>query len=179
MTKTLFAGPINLFIYQGAVEIIGEAHAQQVSGAGQRSSIWHEFSSAYGVRAGQGLALRTGRATFQALIRQHGEGLGLTNLTYRLQPTRQKLFHGLRVLSEWFENVEIAENQSGWSWSTRSCPECDGTAANHPVCYLMIGFLQEYFQWASAGKNYRVEELECAAAGQPACIFQIYRQPVE
>jgi predicted hydrocarbon binding protein len=179
MTKTLFAGPINPFIYQGAVEIIGEAGAQQVSGAGQRSSIWHEFSSAYGVRAGQGLALRTGRAAFQALIRQQGEALGLTTLEYRLLPNRLRLINGLRVLADWFKNVEVEENQLGWSWSTRSCPECDGNAADHPVCYLMIGFLQEFFQWASAGKNYRVEELECEAAGQLACVFQIFRQPVE
>jgi predicted hydrocarbon binding protein len=60
-----------------------------------------------------------------------------------------------------------------------NCPACRERTSNEPDCHILAGILQETLSWAGGGRVYRVRELECSAAGAPACLFQIDKKPLE
>ena len=53
------------------------------------------------------------------------------------------------------------------------CPACWGQQSKDPICFVATGLLEEGLRWISGGREYRVEEIECIAAGNDACIFTI------
>jgi predicted hydrocarbon binding protein len=47
------------------------------------------------------------------------------------------------------------------------------------VCYLAVGALQEALYWISSGKFFGVEEILCAAKGDPTCSIRVGKEPFE
>ena len=56
----------------------------------------------YGPRAGQGLALRIGQASFKYGLREFGPMLGITDMAFRLLPLPTKLESGAEIFAETF-----------------------------------------------------------------------------
>jgi hypothetical protein len=52
------------------------------------------------------------------------------------------------------------------------CPSCDGYQSDQPVCFYECGMLMALAEWAT-GKKHRATEVECAAMGHEACVFEI------
>jgi predicted hydrocarbon binding protein len=42
-----------------------------------------------------------------------------------------------------------------------------------------VGLLQEALYWVSSGKFYNIEELDCIAKGDKACVIAIDKQPLD
>ena len=138
----------------------------------------------YGTRAGRGLALRTGRAGFKHALREFGPMLGMTELPYRLLPLPMKLKSGLEGTAELLNRytdqiVHLEEGPEAYRFHLDLCPLCWGRRLDQPGCHLAIGFLQEGLSWMSGGKNFLVEETDCAAHGDGACVLRIVRQPLD
>lgn len=139
----------------------------------------------YGLRGGQGIVLRAGKAAFKYLLRRFGMQMRLGELEYRLLPAIRRLKTGLVALAETLSlqcgvPVEATENGETWILRIDQCPWClhrqsEGSGA----CYFIVGLLQEYFSWVSGGRYYEVREVECRAAGGVACVFQINKQPLD
>jgi divinyl protochlorophyllide a 8-vinyl-reductase len=51
-------------------------------------------------------------------------------------------------------------------------PSCEGYQSDEPVCYFDAGLLKAIVEW-STGKPHKVTEIECAAMGAEACVFEI------
>jgi len=138
----------------------------------------------YGVRAGRGLALRTGRAAFPHALREFGPMIGLTELPFRLLPLHMKLKAGLEgaagILNRLTDQtVHLEESPDAYRLHLDVCPLCWERRLDQPGCHLAVGFFQEGLAWMSGGKNFLVEETECIARGDQACVLRIVRQPLD
>ena len=137
----------------------------------------------HGTLSGRGLALRIGRASFKYGLKEYGSALGLTKTAFRLLPLSTKMRTGLKSLAEFFnkntdQHVQIEEQADQFLWRIERCPLCWGRKAAEPVCHLAVGLLQEALYWLSGGKVFNVEEIACAARGDPACTIRIDRTPI-
>jgi predicted hydrocarbon binding protein len=148
------------------------------------SAIQSSLEEVYGKRGGRGIALRAGRASFKYVLRTYGASLGLTDLNYRLLPAPIRLRTGLEALVRLFSDLEggpvaIEQTEAAWLWRSTACPYCWQRQTSEPACTFTIGLLQEFMAWNSGGKVFQIEETECRANGNPACVFRIDIQPLE
>ena len=201
----LFSPAIKGVILKGLEEVIGQSDTDVVlkmSGlpqlgesnpiAGHKELIsYHDLThihssleSLYGWRGGQGVAWKMGRAYFTIGLRTYGKKMGLLDLEYRLLPLSHKLKAGLQRfarLMSWGgdSTFRLEEDRRQYYWIIENCPFCWQRHADHPICHTQVGMLQEYFYWASGGKNYNLKETQCIAAGAEACVIAIDKQPFE
>ena len=138
----------------------------------------------YGPRAGRGLALRTGRAGFRYGLKEFGQAWNLTDMSFRLQPLGAKLRAAAEacagVLNQHIgQGVELSEAGGRLVWTMPACPECAGRRTLAPCCHVAVGLLQESAYWASAGKNFEVEETTCVARGDPLCTLVMDKRPLD
>ena len=142
------------------------------------------LESAYGPRAGRGLALRVGRACLKYGLREFGSELGLTDLAFRLMPLQTKLTTGSEAFAALFNNytdqqVSLERDEKYIIWHIQRCPLCWERQAKKPCCHMAVGLLQEALCWVSGGKNFKVEEKKCIACGDSACTILIDRTPMD
>lgn len=140
--------------------------------------------ASFGVNGGRGVLLRSGRASFRHLLPAFWEQLGLTNLQYRLNPTPVRIRHGLKALGRvlaglYDQEIEVSDEITFWKWRMAACPFCWQRETKGPVCDFAVGVLQEYLSWASSGRFYMVEEVECLGAGGSACTIHIMKKPLD
>lgn len=148
------------------------------------SAMQQSLEDLYGPRGGRGLATRAGRACFKYGLREFGPLLGLSDLAFRLLPLNMKIKVGAEALATTFnryteEMLELEEYPEAFRVRVTRCPMCWGRHTDGPSCHLVVGVLQEALFWVSGGKNFLVEEIACAAAGDPACVIHIARQPID
>jgi predicted hydrocarbon binding protein len=137
----------------------------------------------YGSRGGRGLALRAGRATFADLLSKFGAMVGVGDLAFKVIPLGTKVKVGLRAMAESFtqfsdQHSEVEDRGDHFVYTIHRCPVCWGRTSDRPICYGAIGVLQEGLRWMSGGKDFRVEEFECHAQGDPCCRFNVFKEPL-
>ncbi len=107
---------------------------------------------------------------------------------FRLLPTRSKLRAGLDSLAALLERlaggrVWVEETDQEYRLNSQDCALCRERAASaageEAACSILVGFLQEFFSWASGGRHYLVAEAERYAAGAPACCFVVDKQGLD
>ncbi len=137
----------------------------------------------YGPRGGRGIALRAGRSCFLHGLREFGPLLGLTEMSFRIMPLPLKLQIGATAFAELFnkysdQKVQIEATENQLLWHIDRCPVCWQRKSTEPVCYLAVGLLQEALHWISAGKIFKVEEIQCVANGFQRCTISIDKVPM-
>lgn len=137
----------------------------------------------YGVRGGRGLAMRAGRETFKYALKEFMPVLGIADLAFRPFPLGMKIKIGLEVFAETFNKftdqiVRLEQDTTSHLWIIERCPVCWQRQSESPCCHLAVGLLQESLFWVSNGKNYRVSEVSCVAAGDDACVIIINKKPI-
>lgn len=148
------------------------------------SSLNQGLYDIYGPRGGRGLGLRGGRATFDRGLKGFGAMAGVGDLAFRVLPTGTKVRIGLpamaKIFSQFSDQVSYVENYADhYLYYIDRCPVCWQRESNAPVCFVAAGLLQEGLRWVSGGHTYHVTETSCIAAGEPACIFRIEKEPVD
>jgi len=71
------------------------------------------------------------------------------------------------------------EDGDAWIWQAHTCPVCRQQQSEKPVCYFIVGLLQEFVTTISGGRIYNIVESECLAMGSVACTFRIDKQAME
>jgi predicted hydrocarbon binding protein len=137
----------------------------------------------YGPRGGRGLALRAGRASFAQGLSEFGSVVGASELAFKVIPLNTKVKVGLKAMAETFtkfsdQKSDVSEADDHFVYTIYQCPVCWGRTSDRNICYGAVGILQEGLRWVSGGKDFRVEEIECHAAGAPNCVFNIYKEPL-
>ncbi len=137
----------------------------------------------YGPRGGRGLALRAGRASFAQGLSEFGSVIGASELAFKVIPLGTKVKVGLKAMAETFskfsdQHSEVVEADDHFVYTIHKCPVCWGRTSDKPICYGAVGILQEGLRWVSGGKDFKVEEVECHAAGDPNCVFHIHKEPL-
>jgi predicted hydrocarbon binding protein len=146
------------------------------------SGLQSALDERYG-KAGQGLALRIGRACFQEGLQEFGPAAGLTELGFRLLPLNTKLRTGASALAAIFnqytdQRVTVEQDDEHIYWRIERCPMCWERRSDTSACHLAVGVLQEALYWASNGRLFNVEEIACVACGDPACVIAIDKAPL-
>lgn len=147
-------------------------------------AIQQALEDMYGPRGARGLALRAGRACFKYGLKEFGPVLGIADLAFRLLPLSMKLKVGFEVFAETFNKfsdqiVRLGEDEARYLWIIDRCPVCWKRHTDEPCCHLAVGILQEGLYWVSSGKSFHVEEVECVAKGDPACLILINKRPLD
>ncbi len=138
----------------------------------------------YGKRGGRGLALRAGRSTFDELLKDYGAVAGVSDIAFKVLPLQKKIKIGLksmaRVFTEKSDQISfVEESEENYIYRIERCPICWGRKnEKSPICYYMVGLLKEALSWVSGGKEFRVTEVACSAAGDNVCEFVILKTPI-
>jgi hypothetical protein len=151
---------------------------------GQISRIQRALEEVYGLRGGQGVALRCGRVSFQYGMREFGEQSGCTNLEFRLLPFNTRLQVGAELLARILnentgQKVQLSDQGERLVWNVEHCPVCLGRHTEGASCHLTVGILQESLFWISGGKFFNVEETRCIAKGDPTCTIVVHKKPLD
>jgi len=147
------------------------------------SQIQVALESAYGSRAGRGVAQRIGRTCVKYGLREFGRELGITDLSFRLLPLPTRIKVGSETLAGLFNQgtdprVRMEVDEKYIFWQIKPCPLCWERHTDRPCCALAVGLLQEALYWVSGGKNFLVEEKKCIACGDSTCTIVVDRTPM-
>jgi hypothetical protein len=138
----------------------------------------------YGARGGRGMALRVGRTAFTQALGNFGALAGVEAIAFKLLPPGRKLKVGLYALARIFSETSdqrctVTENGGEFQFIVHRNSICWGRSGEEkPVCYMMVGLLQEALHRISNGREFRVDEAECQAAGGSVCRFVIQKDPI-
>ncbi len=137
----------------------------------------------YGHQGGQRLMRRSGQASFKYGIEGFGGIIGIADFLLRFLPMSLRARLGLEVIAEIFnrysdQQVILGENEQHYFFAVEQCGVCWGLEANRPMCYSMVGVLEEALYWVSRGRRFEVVEIACIAQGDAKCTFRVAKQPL-
>jgi hypothetical protein len=135
----------------------------------------------YGERGASGIAQRVGENSFRCFLRKQGKEYLLTDNSYRLMNSQQRINFGLNQLGKFaYQNcgvdIKISEEEQSWLWEVQLNKENQNW-----ICLFVsytLGLLREFFSWTSGGKYYPMEEVLLSAEGNPVYRIAISKQPL-
>lgn len=147
------------------------------------SAIQGALEEMYGPRGGRGLALRAGRATFDAALRNFGALAGVGDLAFKVLPLQAKLRIGLPAMARIFTQTSdqlstVEEKDDHFVYIIHRCPVCWGRHTDKPACFIATGLLQEGLKWVSGGHEFRVNQVTARSVGDETCSFVILKEPI-
>ncbi|GAP08972.1 hypothetical protein BECAL_00105 [Bellilinea caldifistulae] len=147
------------------------------------SAIQGALEEMYGPRGGRGLALRAGRATFDAALRNFGALAGVGDLAFKVLPLHAKLRIGLPAMARIFTQTSdqlstVEEKDDHFVYIIHRCPVCWGRHTDKPACFIATGLLQEGLKWVSGGHEFRVTQTTARSVGDETCNFVILKEPI-
>ncbi len=147
------------------------------------SAINGALEEMYGPRGGRGLALRAGRAVFMEGLRNFGALAGAGDLAFRVLPLPAKLRIGLPAMAKIFTTTSdqlstVEEFEDHFVYTIHRCPVCWGRKTEKPACFMATGLIQEGMKWVSGGREFRVNQSTCKAAGDEVCNFIAFKEPI-
>lgn len=189
ITQELVAGPaIMQALLEGAglPELVGHyppATLERGFDFAHFAALQRGMELLYGPRGGRSLALRVGRQTFEQALASFGALAGTADAAFRRLPLGLKLRIGLGALARIFSQVSeqtsrLEEFPGELHFIMQRNAVCWGrNGEEKPVCFFMVGVLQEATHSLSEGREFRVDEAECHAVGHAHCRFVIHKQP--
>lgn len=148
------------------------------------SKIQNALDASYGLRGGRGLALRVGRSCFKYILNEFGPEMVFDDLASRPISQEDKIRTVIKILAELFniysdQQMSVDEKVDQYTWTITRCPFCWHLRADDPLCLQLVGLLQEALYWVSNGRFYNIEEVDCIAKGDKACLIVIDKQPLD
>jgi len=148
------------------------------------SAISHATETMYGSRGARGMEMRAGRYAFTLGLKEFGPLLGMADLALKLMPMTMKMKIALNATAQTFDRfsdqpTRVEERKGQFLYIIDKCPNCWERRSDRPICNLARGILEEALTWVTGGHNFRVEEIECRAAGGESCTFSIDKEAVD
>jgi predicted hydrocarbon binding protein len=69
-------------------------------------------------------------------------------------------------------SVSIEDRGDKWAYIDQSCALCAGKISDAPICWGWVGTLAESLNWLT-GKEFEIDQVECRAMGEPACVWEV------
>jgi predicted hydrocarbon binding protein len=138
-------------------------------------------------RAAKSMLLRTGRLSALHAVEKQGKAFGIAVLVAsKVLPIPTQLKVGMEKMQEGFrkqsqavgqdQRMRVEDRGDKLAYITEDCAMCAGKQADGPMCWLFTGSLQESIRWLT-GREFDIVEVECRAAGAPACVWEIPKTP--
>jgi predicted hydrocarbon binding protein len=71
--------------------------------------------------------------------------------------------------------VSIEDRGDKWAYIDKSCALCAGKESDLPICWGWVGTLAESLNWLT-GKEFEIDQVQCRAMGEQACIWEISKK---
>jgi predicted hydrocarbon binding protein len=147
------------------------------------SSINGAIEEMYG-RGGRALLIHAGRAGFAEGLAEFGTLIGGSELAFKAISLPAKMRLGLRAMAETFTKFSdqlttTDEADDYFIYTIHRCPVCWGRTSTRSICYTATGLIEEILKYASGGRQFRVDEVACHAAGDAQCVFHIQKEPLD
>lgn len=143
------------------------------------SLLFNSLNEVMGRHGGRSLSIRAGRIC----MRLSGLTFGTSPLSATMPPVTSatdlllvrlnRLSNFLNSVSDMRTLVCKREGQPGYEFLIRQCPICTDRTAEESICGFFEGLLDEAVKEFSFKETYQVVEIECLAAGSPACKYVI------
>jgi predicted hydrocarbon binding protein len=129
------------------------------------------------------LAQRAGRATFNDALRNFGALAGVGDMAFKVLPLGAKVRIGLSAMAKIFSQMSdqmsvVTEQDDHYLYSIHRCPVCWGRHTDKPACFIATGLLQAGLVWVSGGHEFKVIQTTAKSAGDNACDFVVYKEPL-
>ncbi len=147
------------------------------------STIFGALEDLYGPRGARGLSLRVGHEMFKQALVSFGSLAGVAEVTIKQLPEDEKMFSILKTISTVFgqvsdQTVTVENMEDHYEYTIANCAVCWGRKADHALCHILTGFVQEAMHWVTDGKDFPVEEVKCRALGDEVCLWIISKTPL-
>lgn len=148
------------------------------------AAIMQAMETMYGARGARGMELRAGRYAFNLGLKEFGPLLGVGDLALKLMPMTIKMKITLNLTARTFagyadQPTRIEERKGQFLYIIEKCPVCWGRHVGKRGCFIAQGILEEALTWVTGGRSFKVEEVECRAAGDNECIWAIDKEPID
>jgi predicted hydrocarbon binding protein len=181
---------------RGMESLLTLAHLQHLIGSYPPANLERGFDFAemgalnlgleefYGQRGGRGIALRAGRTVFTSALSHFGALAGVEAAAFKVLPANLKLKIGLRALARIYTDLSdqksnVDERSNEFHYVVGRNAMCWGRSGEEkPVCFMLVGILQEALNRISGGHEFRVDEEECLATDGKVCRFVISKEPI-
>ena len=106
-----------------------------------------------------------------------GVSTSIFSIAMRLMPGRLRRRAAFKIVVNAIVQItgvppKIVEGKGKFTLHYYNCPYCEGTQSDEPICYYDVGIMKALTEWGT-GKPQKVTEIECAAVGAEACVFEI------
>lgn len=147
-------------------------------------SVQLALEGVYGTSSGRGITYSAGRSSFNCLLRQFAEQMGMLELDFRMLPTIKRIGVGLQALAEQYSSLISGEilfkdAEEAWYWRVAGCPWCYQRNSNEKLCYFTVGLVQEFVSWVSGGNYCEVSETNCMAYNRLECVIRIDKHSLD
>jgi len=147
------------------------------------SMIYRALEDIYGIKGSRGLSLRAGRAAFASGLPDYKKFAGVTELAIRAIPISLRVSMMAKAVARVYNSTSdqsssVEDASEKIIYKSHVCPVCYGRNVKEPVCYVTAGVIQEALGWITLGKTYKIEQTECIGAGDKACVYEIYKEPL-
>ncbi len=132
----------------------------------------------YGVRAGRNMARRSAWPGQSGLLADIGALDPLRALAQQPRAPAERLAIALASYAKAIsqvsdQNLQVQPVAANLELATRPCPHCWGRQASDPICFAMIGALEELCNLVAGERTWTVTETACFAAGAEECRFLV------
>jgi len=147
------------------------------------SGVTAGLENVFGVEKGRQMAAELGHLAFVRGIIDFDPMLGIIDMPRRLMPMGMKIRLGLDIFGVVFnrfsdQRVQISEDRDHYLWIITRCAVCWERQVSSPACHLAVGILEESLAWVSNGRQFRIEQTSCYAAGDSDCTIAINKKPL-
>ncbi len=138
-------------------------------------------SLTFGERGASGIVHRIGEASFRCFLRMQGKYFELTENSFRLMNSQQRIVFGLKKIAEFAQQncgakILIIENEKRWLWQVIENETVN--AWNHLFSPYTFGLLREFFAWSSGGRYYPMQEIPVPPDSEILFQLEINKQPL-
>ncbi|MCC6146572.1 MAG: 4-vinyl reductase [Anaerolineaceae bacterium] len=148
------------------------------------SAVFGGLEEMYGPRGGRGLALRSGRATFNSALKNFGALAGVGDMAFKVLPLTAKLRIGLpavaRIFTQMSDQYSTVEDAGDYyHYIIHKCPQCWGRVTDKPACFIGLGLLQACLHWVSGGSEFKIVQTTAKSCGDVNCTYLVSKTPME
>ncbi len=186
------AKTVNILREAGLERLIGNLPPANMEFEGLKYSDYSALNKAIMNTLGspaRALARRIGQLSARYSIEQESALFGFASTALKLMPVNMRLKVALNNMAQGFRklaakkgqtlDLRVEELPTKFLYTSYTCPVCNGLLSDEPMCHIFIGTIQAGAAWLTDGKEFRVVETQCRAMGAPACIFELYKTPVQ
>jgi len=146
------------------------------------ANLFRSLDFIYGPRGARSIAYQVGKLSFAPAFGSFDIVSNTRAKQEKLFSTAEKLEVALCALAEISaqssdQHIVLADHTDHFRFTVGNCPICSVPMnVDLPVCYFNVGYLRGGLQSILGSNDFPIQETECMAKGDPACVFTIRKK---